>query len=108
MLFSQSRQAAEVVARASRPCRFLSPIANRARRFKLKLEMRIVLQNCQSGLYFAGCHRWVNDLNKALDFKRTAKAIDFVKNGKQPDEVQVVMCLDDTNYDFWLGEGELG
>jgi len=70
--------------------------------------MRIVLQNCQTGLYFAGCHRWVNDLNKALDFEKTVAAIDFVKKGKQANEVQVVMCFDDTNYDFWLGEDELG
>jgi hypothetical protein len=70
--------------------------------------MRIVLQNCETGFYYAGCRKWIDDVDRAFNFEKTAAAIAFVQKLPKPEELQVIMCFDDTNYDYWLGSDELG
>ncbi len=69
--------------------------------------MRIVVQNTRTELFFGCDNHWMEDREQALDFKKVSCATRFLKE-KQCDELQIVICLNDADYDYWLGVDELG
>lgn len=69
--------------------------------------MRIVVQNSETHLFFAGQDQWLEDREAAFDFERVSSATHFLNNA-QDTTLQIVICFNDADYDYWLGVDELG
>lgn len=63
--------------------------------------MKVLLQDLKSRLYLQGVAGWTADLNEALDFGNTSRAIEFWKDNDLLN-VQIVLRYSGTAYDVVL------
>ncbi len=58
----------------------VTPAAENANEQQVQSEMRTLLRNTATGLYFQGPDRWTRDPAQALDFKMIDRALEFIEN----------------------------
>ena len=61
--------------------------------------MRVLLRNCDTGLYFQSRDHWTNDAAKALDFKSSARAVQAVTELRLQN-MDIILAFDDPAYDI--------
>lgn len=64
-------------------------------------DMRILLQQKETGLYFKDIDAWDSDPREAMDFLSSTSAIDFCVANKISD-VHLVLKFDEQRYDIVL------
>ncbi|EEF57757.1 hypothetical protein [Pedosphaera parvula] len=62
-------------------------------------QVQIILQDDLTRLYYSGPNVWTENVEKALDFGQTTRALDFILRSGQP-QLGIVMHFEDAQYDL--------
>ncbi|HYE33483.1 MAG TPA: hypothetical protein VEH27_18825 [Methylomirabilota bacterium] len=55
-----------------------------------EVDMRVIVQHCDSKLYYAGPNNWAAEASKAMDFVNSQRAAQFIGQSQMPD-VQILL-----------------
>ena len=64
-------------------------------------NMKILLRNTQTGLFYVGPGQWTKNDPEAYDFEQTDLAMDAVRDGKL-ESIEVLMRFEDPSFEIPL------
>ncbi|EEF61605.1 hypothetical protein [Pedosphaera parvula] len=69
--------------------------------FRMPLQMKVLVQDCQTELYFSGSDSWTSDPEEAIDFGHVPRAAEFLleSRGLQAD---IILHFGHPAYDLRL------